>query len=197
MPNWCNNKLEIQGSKKEVAKVLEFIGNKKDKDYKHLDFNKITPMPEELRNTTSPTPKGKETEAKKLQKKYGATDWYHWSIDNWGTKWNCNGARIEEDAGDKNLTIGFETAWSPPIPIVLELGKKFPKINFKLDYVEPGMCFAGSLNVQGEDVNDEQYDNGSEAYKSMEEEFGYGTEEWEEMFKEKDRSDQDLRTNDE
>jgi len=181
MPNWCSNKLEIQGNKKDVAKVLNFVGNKKDNNQKVLDFQKIIPMPEELANTTSPTQKDEKAKAKKLSKKYGASNWYDWHILRWGTKWNCDGARIEDGVDDKNITIGFETAWSPPLPIVLSLAKKFPKINFRLDYIEPGMCYAGSLNVQGKDIHDEQYDSDSEGYNNMAEEFGYGMAELEEI----------------
>lgn len=43
-------------------------------------------------------------------KKYGATTWYNWCIDNWGTKWNAlgTGKWIDDD------TITFKTAWSAP-----------------------------------------------------------------------------------
>ncbi len=46
MPNWCQNEVEINGSKEEISKFLELVTEK-------FDFDKIIPMPKELENTTS------------------------------------------------------------------------------------------------------------------------------------------------
>lgn len=35
-------------------------------------------------------------------------DWYHWNIDNWGTKWNSYSNELKKDY------IRFDTAWSMP-----------------------------------------------------------------------------------
>jgi hypothetical protein len=54
--------------------------------------------------------------------KYGHTDWYDWSIENRGTKWNayCNEQEDED-------TITFETAWSNPEQVMLQLSKMYPE----------------------------------------------------------------------
>jgi hypothetical protein len=44
-----------------------------------------------------------------------------WSNEHWGTKWNAY--EIEEKSP---TCIRFQTAWSPPIPILVTLSKKFP-----------------------------------------------------------------------
>lgn len=53
--------------------------------------------------------------------KYGATTWYDWRVENWGTKWNAyENEQIDED------TIKFETAWSSPEPVIAKLAKMYP-----------------------------------------------------------------------
>lgn len=54
--------------------------------------------------------------------RYGWKDWYDWSIDNWGTKWNACHEYIDDD----NQVIEFETAWSMPEGIIKEICKYTP-----------------------------------------------------------------------
>lgn len=57
---------------------------------------------------------------------YGATTWYDWRYQNWGTKWNSyDNALVSED------TIEFNTAWSMPEPIMLKLSEMFPEIRIQ------------------------------------------------------------------
>lgn len=57
---------------------------------------------------------------------YGATHWYDWRIDNWGTKWNAYDNKM---IGDD--TIKFETAWSAPEPVMLKLSESYPGIRIE------------------------------------------------------------------
>lgn len=52
---------------------------------------------------------------------YGCTTWYDWCCRYWGTKWNAYS--FEEWDED---TIKFETAWSCPEPILIQLAKMYP-----------------------------------------------------------------------
>ncbi len=52
---------------------------------------------------------------------YGATTWYDWCCDCWGTKWNS----YENEREDED-TISFETAWSNPQPVMLKLSEMYP-----------------------------------------------------------------------
>lgn len=54
--------------------------------------------------------------------RYGWKDWYDWSIDNWGTKWNACHEYIDDD----NQVIEFETAWSMPEGVIKEICKYTP-----------------------------------------------------------------------
>ena len=60
------------------------------------------------------------------KRKYGATSWYDWACDNWGTKWNAGSVYWS----DQNDIISFDTAWSIPLPVYKELAKKFPTVKF-------------------------------------------------------------------
>lgn len=64
-------------------------------------------------------------------KLYGHKDWYSWSIENWGTKWNVSGAYLNH-LGE----IVFETAWSTPFTVVFELSIQFPEILFKTKFAD-------------------------------------------------------------
>lgn len=117
MPNHVINRMTVTGSKEDVEKLLATIRNTEED--KLIDFNKILPMPEELKTVTSPVRIISEDDyademierdrrlkenpndwfarthsiTQKMydeyMKKFGSCDWYDWAIKNWGTKWNA------------------------------------------------------------------------------------------------------------
>lgn len=64
-------------------------------------------------------------------KNYGAADWYDWATENWGTKWNSSALRWETREPER-FEFLFNTAWSPPEPIFLELSRIYPEIRFDI-----------------------------------------------------------------
>jgi hypothetical protein len=58
--------------------------------------------------------------------------WYHWNIDNWGTKWDAGDVCVDLE----NSTVAFTTAWSPPIPVFQAIIKQFPNLSFDFHYEE-------------------------------------------------------------
>lgn len=69
---------------------------------------------------------------------YGYKDWYGWSCDNWGTKWNSyDNEEISKDE------IAFNTAWSEPNPILIQLSKMYPQLSIQHWWAEE---FCGSGN---------------------------------------------------
>ena len=58
----------------------------------------------------------------------------NWQSRNWGTKWNCRDSKVKA-RDDKNLIYDFVTAWSPPIPWLAKISKKYPNCFFQLFYV--------------------------------------------------------------
>lgn len=61
---------------------------------------------------------------------YGCKDWYEWNCKYWGTKWNSS------DSYSYGNTISFQTAWSTPYPVIEELSKKYPTLNFIVNYAD-------------------------------------------------------------
>lgn len=61
---------------------------------------------------------------------YGCTDWYDWSIKNYGTKWNAYGFKEFPEYQDSNSEIRFLTAWSAPHPILEKLSELYPDVTF-------------------------------------------------------------------
>ena len=102
------------------------------------------------------------------RRKYDCGDWYEWSINNWGTKWDACEITI-----DDNL-ICFETAWSPCSPIVEKLAIMFPKVKLIYKYFEPGVCLAGRETYEGGECTEvDIFDYDEEGYVAMAEEFGF------------------------
>lgn len=107
-----------------------------------FDFEHFLPVPEVLWSVTAPvTVVETEAEAEKINRdwerdygglakvakkkaitreesnmflrEYGATNWYDWSLVNWGVKWNSGGADIMH-SDDNRFVVRFDTAWNEP-----------------------------------------------------------------------------------
>lgn len=163
MPNWCSNRLVIEGEEHALTSLLSAAKT----DETDFSFNGLVPMPEELKSirtggaeidgvhvtawrevpqedgTIVKVPLTAEYKAELLQK-YGSDNWYDWSIENWGTKWDASEARVDVDGSEDVAEIDFETAWGPPSEFVKTLAAKFPMFRITLMYAEPGMCFGGT-----------------------------------------------------
>ena len=137
MPNHCMNRVEVYGDKDQVKKLKEFVDGETN-----FDFKKIVPIPKELIDTTAPTPEPDSFESRRLRKLHGADNWYDWSINNWGTKWNSYHDEVEYD-GEESLVYKFDTAWSPPEPVIHALREKFEDLSISAFFDEPGMQIAG------------------------------------------------------
>ena len=174
MPNWCSNRVTVWSDDEETMKKfkeavsIEFNGTDKDgpwSRYQPFSFEAILPMPEELRNIQSPVTIATEEEMKEYKKKwnrdycphitqeesdrldelYDNNNWYDWSIDNWGVKWDCSDVEVTEEFGDTEITYTFDTPWGPPEEIYALLVAKFPEVHISWFWDEPGMELAGYL----------------------------------------------------
>lgn len=63
---------------------------------------------------------------------YGATDWFDWSLKNWGTSQDVDNPQLISE--DESLIYTFETNWNPPIVLIQKLTTIFPLLQFELDY---------------------------------------------------------------
>ena len=120
MANYCFNQLEISGKIKDIKKLGELIkSEEEDEDY---DLTKIIPI---------------EIDEKGC---YKVDDIYKV----WGTRWTNS---VSFDDYGKTAIISFDSAWSPSLPITLEMSRMF---NLKINhfYEESGCDFEGDYNVK-------------------------------------------------
>ena len=140
MPNICENEVSIYSA--DANQIRSFMKFVKSKDC-YFDFNKIVPSPNWNK---TPDENGElPTKVKRIRNSEGKlvmtirsfptsgkTDdrWYDWNIKNWGTKWGSFNGSMEFDKkyGDE-VSYKFDTAWSPPAPILKALQDKFPDIS--------------------------------------------------------------------
>ena len=118
MPNWCSNNLSL--SHKDPAMISRAKKAFEDGNF----FNEFVPLPKEQEE-----------------------NWYDWHCENWGTKWDIAEGFIGMESA-KELELGFDTAWSPPVAFY----KKMEELGFKVvaDYREDGIGYIGEYS-DGED----------------------------------------------
>ena len=172
MPNWCNNWTHFRHEdKKEVERLQQAAKEGK------------------LFAEFVPNPNGPDAE-----------DWYAHNVANWGTKWDTEANTdapidYDEDAKLYTLSIGFDTAWSPPIQFYEHLLEQGWTVDAY--YFEPGMNFCGTF-TEGFDDYYEIPETPEEAEENLpedlEEVFGICDMLWErrenEAWEEEDEEEQ-------
>jgi len=173
MPNWCENELYVSGRKEDLQRFKEKAKGKNG----DLDFNSFVPYPEEwrkldeaywggwekLRELNDKLERAESEEEKQrirkeieeVRKNMPEKDAYNqggyeWCCERWGTKWNA--VRVDLIERKRSLVYIFDTAWSPPIPVVRKMSEMFPNLLFTLKYWEGGVGFKGVFKVKGGEV---------------------------------------------
>ncbi len=146
MPNWCNNTVEVYHPDPSKLKALVEAFNE------GKFCNHIIPVPKELTETVAGhCGEGYAQDLNQFKmelnlKYFGAKDWYDFCVARWGTKWDVGGDNaysdpVELKEGQNDVTLGFDSAWSPPVGVyeaMVEQG-----FSVRAYYYEPGMAFAG------------------------------------------------------
>lgn len=130
MPNWVTNKVRLTGNKKDVESFKEKHFTIDEDKEKQFDFETIIPMPKNIFRGNL----GQEE-----RNLYGNNNWYDWSIENWGTKWNSRNCCIYDTFNSKDnseLNFSFDTAWSFPFQIFTELAKQYPNMEFEVEFAD-------------------------------------------------------------
>lgn len=148
MPNWCNNFAVIRHE--DPAKISALA----DAFDAGRFCDHVIPVPKDLTDTVAGSvgeDKRAEHEAqmKRNVELYGAKDWYDFCVSRWGTKWDFGGDGYTAERDDDNqITISFDSAWSPPTGVYGELVEQ----GFDVDamYYESGMAYCGRF-VNGDD----------------------------------------------
>lgn len=93
----------------------------------------------------------------------------------WGTKWDLDdmeGNLVATDLTNSGEAF-FNTAWSPPLPVIGALSRMFPGDAFRLDYHEPGMIFAGRAVFRAGNTDDTYFEGEADVNRIGREVFGW------------------------
>ena len=189
MLNWCENELRVEGPQKELKRFKELAGkhNRLDND-PVLNANNFIPYPKEF-DELDKIAKDWMDKADKFAKENKAEGWYklsdeltvqfekdngkrpsdgfnkggyNWCCDNWGTKWGFCEAIVADysvDKEDGEIFYEFDSAWSPPVPVIVKMAEMFPTLTFDLRYFEQGAAFNGVLRCEKGEVTEDKVQN--------------------------------------
>ena len=149
MPNWCSCRATISGPAPVIKEITDILNEES------------TP----LLAWMVPQPRFE-----------GDQDWYQWNVNNWGTKWDVADVYFEHQAEEDQIQFSFSTAWGPPVEAFTRWAESDGRVQFTLEYWEPGMAFAGRVTWDGEYLDDDHRDMGSDrvGYLELAEQvFGY------------------------
>lgn len=161
MPNWCSNSVEIKANEED----LEAIKKQVSKSYIHKGYElKFDPESKQWKRTYIEENTGELVFSFQnivpmdmdLMKEDN-NNWYEWRLANWDTKWDSSEALLKERID--SLVYCFDTAWSPPMNVYMELSKQYPLATLIARYDEPGIGFYGLHIIRnGEELSSIQGD---------------------------------------
>lgn len=142
MPNHCETDLMIHGLSARVRKCLDEYFTVDGE----LDCDKVIPYPQEFkeqdvvaRKWSEENPNGKWSDKPKDGFNSGG---YEWCVNNWGTKWGTyDGHGVTVSKNGQTAHLSFQSAWSPPIPVMDTLAEMFPDLTFTVNSYECGMGY--------------------------------------------------------
>ena len=140
MPNWCENYLCIRFNQNNQRELMYARKLKKAFDKERL-LNAIVKKPKHQPDIQKPNPFfAKGGLGADEQKLFGKNNWYDWSIENWGTKWEISSDGDTAELENGMLTMMFRSAWSPPVQAISKI-----KLPFELYFWESGAGYMGQL----------------------------------------------------
>ena len=109
MPNWVFNSIYIDGEKSgellDILTATHPLGEGRE-----ISFLNLIQPPEEH---WSEYDCGSVSFSEQKKNPY---NWYDWNIENWGTKWDACDSELDKREG--GFGWKFQTAWSPPDPVI-------------------------------------------------------------------------------
>lgn len=148
MPNWCQNRLELIGSKEKIQKIYQIIIKNSNES---LNLLKFIPLPKVApdgfnRIDTSLQPINDENVPN-----WYKTNWYSYNVHFFGTKWIndidlTSSLKAPEQLNGNlySLVLNFETAWSPLNQnFIQNFCQKF-QVELQLTFYEVGAGFFGA-----------------------------------------------------
>jgi hypothetical protein len=143
MPNWCYNRVVIDGPT-ITLRVLAGRAAANDSEKTDSFLQTLIPMPKEFESLEGYNSGG-----------------YEWACNNWGTKWaessiDMTGNRFGNTG---QIIYQFDSPWNPPEIGYQKISEMFPYLTFIHYWDEPGLCFCGiSVTIGGEQIMIEEID---------------------------------------
>jgi len=171
MPNWCENKMTIKHQDPLMVKRA------RDAWMSGQFLSEFIPIPNDLKIVSGRVGADDNPEQVLLvsqqvinKAQHGYIDWYAFSTNEWGTKWDIGYHKDENntpyDENQAEFTVRYNSAWSPPEAACFKLvAMGFDITNY---YYEPGMGFCGVFK----DGTDTTYGTG-QAPEEIQEQFGF------------------------
>jgi Ferredoxin-like domain in Api92-like protein len=170
MPNWVRNSVIVSAKSETKSIFIEGPTNKNLREF----FDKITakhPLANNedgefsFHNVIEPDPEiwsDYDTGPVSLSTKAdNPNNWYDWNIEHWGTKWDvidCSSSFWKSDKTE-NIELSFNTAWSPPEPIINEFIDICRKKKLNLSwYFEEEQGWGGRVIVKDGEVFISEWD---------------------------------------
>jgi hypothetical protein len=184
MPNWVYNSLTIQGPKDQIDSIKDKLNTSYTRHYEdYWDSDTRTTIAKDITfsnpvfsfwNIIAPTDLSayvKQTDhtlSIEDRLKFETNDWYSWNVRNWGTKWDVAVHDDEEypetelqehksEGEDQWLVYRFNTAWSPPMPAMINLSKLVANCVITLSYEEEQGWGGEAEFLSGVMISDSQY----------------------------------------
>ena len=165
MPNYVHNIIKIRSQKDDAEEIIQFIQQHFNKEG-FFDFNTIIPEPtteEECPDRYNFNTEEGSAYDTSLEIEEGTEwfNWYNWRLEYWGTKWNAGAESMcyyDFDQIRKNYSfespvqIMFETAWSAPIPVFVELISMHPELDIDVLYYSTENCEFGHVFVWDDEI---------------------------------------------
>ena len=139
MPNWVYNTMNVSGDPEDVR---TFVGEMATPIPSHIYPEggyiakdgewKMEEVTFSFWNVIAPTD---------LKSYFTGETWYNWNCANWGVKWdakmNMDELEISDHAdGCSSVSYSFDTAWGTPTEVFQALTKKYPHLEFSIEFEE-------------------------------------------------------------
>jgi len=156
MPNWCGNTTIVSGPRKDVDAFMELAEKVPGEVNEELDTDK-NPGILCMHNFFS-IPKGYFKGDDRAYNDRG----YSWENESFGCKWGaCDPSKdiMKDTKKEKIVNYTYDTPWGPAEEFFEHVSKLYPTLNFKTEYEESGMGFAGRFEYKdGTCIDSEEWE---------------------------------------
>lgn len=163
MPNWVTNSVSIEASPdviKQIAGQLSAPYDRPREDWmtKEVTVETVSEVIQFF-NILRPTNLEEYYKTANGSQFENQLNWYNWNTSHWGTKWDACDIQDADTSDDGTvITYSFDTAWSPPVPVFLELSRQYPTAKISLSYREEQMWGGHVRYLNGEITEDNYYE---------------------------------------